>query len=38
MAVKVLLLQLNPLWPFSDGFRVAVLYFSKKEGYQWRPN
>jgi hypothetical protein len=38
MAVKVLVLQLNPLWPFSDGFRVAVLFFSKKEDYQWRPN
>lgn len=38
MAAKVLLLQLNPLWPFSDGFRVAVLFFSKKEDYQWRPN
>lgn len=38
MAVKVLLLQLNPIWPFSDGFRVAVLYFFKKEEYQWGPN
>jgi len=31
MAAKVLLLQLNPLWPFSDGFRVANLYLFKKE-------
>jgi hypothetical protein len=38
MAAKVLVLQLNPLWPFSDGFRFAYLYISKREEYQWRPN
>jgi hypothetical protein len=31
MLIKVLLIQLNPLWPYSDGYRIlGVLFFQKK--------
>jgi len=30
LAIKIILIQLNPLVPFSDGFRVAALFLGKK--------
>lgn len=31
MAAKVWLIQLNPLWPYSDGFHIAKLFLGKEE-------
>lgn len=32
MLIKVLLIQLNPLWPYSDGYRILGLLFFRKKG------
>jgi hypothetical protein len=32
LLMKVILLQLNPIWPLSDGFRVVQLFAPKKTG------
>ena len=32
MLIKVMLIQLNPLWPYSDGYRILGLLFFQKKG------
>lgn len=32
MLIKVLLIQLNPLWPYSDGYRILGLFLFQKKG------
>jgi len=32
LLVKVVLIQMNPLFPFSDGFRIAGLFWTRKRG------